>query len=218
MPANSKNHPRAEIGGVDLKEEEIEVIDGGECEILPGPPPPDVETITTEELPQSAVPAPPPEELFMSGYFQKGGRPGPGVKRKYETREQLIEAIDKYFARCYAAVVDPETGKTAYRWVEAPTTPGLARALGFKSRSSLTNYGNRDEFSDIIASAKLVIEDYLAKAVSEQSGNQSGKIFALKNMGWSDMQTVRHEMPNRLQDAKSVEEIAAVIEGDIVLD
>jgi len=32
------------------------------------------------------------------------------------------------------------------------------------------------------------------------------------------MQTVRHEMPNRLQDAKSVEEIAAVIEGDIVLD
>ena len=201
-----------------MRDEEIEIIDGVDCEVLPAPPPPEVEMITTDELPASAVSAPPPGELFLGGYFQKGGRPGPGVKRKYETREQLIEAIDKYFARCYAAVQDPETGKTSYKWVEAPTIPGLARALGFRSRTSLTNYGNRDEFSDIIASAKLVIEDYLAKGVSEMSGNQSGKIFALKNMGWSDMQTVKHEVPNRLQDAKSIEEIAAVIEGDIVLD
>ena len=56
--------------------------------------------------------------------------------------------------------------------------------LGFCDRQSLYDYEKREEFSCIIKSARLAVEnDY---ELSLRSNSCTGAIFALKNMGWRD--------------------------------
>ena len=100
----------------------------------------------------------------------KVGRP-----LKYETPEELESAIDAYF---------DET--------ERPTLSGLALFLGFDSRQTLYNYKERDEFLDIIKRARLIVESkYEERLVYEP--NQTGVIFALKNMEWKDSKSLDHQ-------------------------
>ena len=74
----------------------------------------------------------------------KGGRP-----LKYETVEELDEAINKYFAE--RDMLD-----------EPYTITGLALALDV-DRRTLTNYSNKEEFFSTIKRAKLKVENYLEK-------------------------------------------------------
>lgn len=91
-----------------------------------------------------------------------------GRPLKYETNEELQEAIEEYFAD------NPEK----------PTQSGLALHLGFNSRQSLYNYKERDEFLDTIKKAFVRIDNEHEKRLFEHSN--SGSIFYLKNRGWSD--------------------------------
>ncbi len=90
-----------------------------------------------------------------------------GIKRKYLTPEEMLEAIDVYLAE-----------------EEDYTITGLALALGFESRQSIYDYEKREDFSYIIKRAKLYVENGYEKGLKTQYS--SGSIFALKNMGWSD--------------------------------
>jgi hypothetical protein len=58
--------------------------------------------------------------------------------------------------------------------------------MGFASRQSLYDYGNKEDYSYIIKRAKVVIEmSYEQMLLTKAS---TGAIFALKNMGWVDKQ------------------------------
>jgi len=96
-----------------------------------------------------------------------GGRP-----KKYDTPEDLQEAVDDYFAN-----------------TKKLTICGLALHLGFNSRTSLLNYeGYSDEYKDIIKTAKLRVENYYEEHLI--GNNAAGCIFALKNFKWSDKQEI----------------------------
>ena len=93
----------------------------------------------------------------------------------YETPEELQEAVDDYF-NCNDRV----------------TLSGLALHLGFDSRQTLYNYGERDEFLDIIKKARMTVEaTYEERLIYEP--NQTGVIFSLKNMGWKDSKHLDHQ-------------------------
>lgn len=81
------------------------------------------------------------------------------------------------------------------RWPEPPTITGLCLFLGFESRQSFHDYGDRDEFSYTIKRARLKIECEYEKSL-QTSKNATGPIFALKNLGWADKQVVEQTTKN----------------------
>jgi|GEM_PF-5683866 len=95
----------------------------------------------------------------------KMGRP-----LKYTTPQKLQQAVDKFF----------ETERY-------PTVSGLQNHLEM-SRSSMFDYRNRDDFSNIILKGiGKVSEIYEKKLVYGNGGNTAGIIFALKvGMGWKE--------------------------------
>lgn len=100
-----------------------------------------------------------------------------GRPRRYETPEQMQVAIDEYFAK-----------------EESPTICGLVLALGFNSRQTMDNYmGYGPEFLDIIKRAKLRIENRYETMLVMPNVRAAGPIFALKNMGWKDSQSIAIE-------------------------
>lgn len=64
------------------------------------------------------------------------------------------------------------------------TVSGLAYYLGFVSRQSLYDYKIKEEFAYIIKHSILFIESCYEENL--HTGNCTGSIFALKNMGWKD--------------------------------
>ena len=98
-----------------------------------------------------------------------------GRPPKYETPEQMQEAIDAYF------------DKTSE---EELTVTGLALALGFTTRQALLNYEDKEEFVDAVKSAKLRIEQAYEKSL--RKNGRAGDIFGLKNFGWRDKQEHEH--------------------------
>jgi hypothetical protein len=98
-----------------------------------------------------------------------------GRPPKYETPEELETAIDSYFAKCEADERDI-------------TMSGLAYHLGFNSRNSLYNYEDKEVFNVPIKRALLRIEQAYEERL--YGGQCTGAIFALKNRGWRDTQTI----------------------------
>jgi hypothetical protein len=98
-----------------------------------------------------------------------------GRKPLYETPEAMQEGIVEYF--------DSFEGEKEKR----PTLTGLAFHLGFLDKKSLKDYAGKDDFSPIIKRAMLFVEKGYEELV--QAGKTSN-IFILKNMGWTDEQTV----------------------------
>lgn len=98
-----------------------------------------------------------------------GGRP-----LKFQSVEEMQEAIDKYFA------ITPE---------EEWTVTGLALALD-TYRDVLIRYENKDEFYNTIKRAKEKVHNSYEKDLRKKG--RSGDIFALKNFGWRDQQEVNH--------------------------
>ncbi|MBR4856320.1 MAG: hypothetical protein IKU94_06810 [Bacteroidaceae bacterium] len=184
---------------------EIERVEAEIVDYKPSSPEPTIRVVTEDELPTNAVRAPVPDDLL---------RRGRGPRRKYADPLQMQEAIDQYFAKCVRMTVNERTGETDLFWVDPPTIPGLARSLGLTVKTVL-EYQKLDEFADIISDAKLIIEEYTAKALIANP-KATGLIFILKNMGWQDNRTVTYAPPNRLEAAKTPEQLAELIQQDIV--
>lgn len=98
-----------------------------------------------------------------------------GRPPKYETPQQMQEAIDEYFA-------DTQDEKL--------TLTGLALALGFASRQSIYDYERDETFSYTIKRARLRIENSYEMALRRYG--RGGDVFALKNFGWKDAQELNH--------------------------
>jgi hypothetical protein len=102
-----------------------------------------------------------------------------GKPRIQETPETMKAAIDAYFQSC------DESG-------EPYTVTGLAMALGFCSRVSLYDYEKKPEYSTLIKSARLKIENAYEKYLTTLD-KPTGVIFWLKNHNWVDKQEVKQE-------------------------
>ena len=172
-----------------------------------------VPVVNPEDIPEGSIPAPDPKRL-RQGYFQKGGRGGPGRKRFYQNPAEMEAVCLEYFRTCQLATQKPGMLEIEYVWKVPPTIPGLARALGMTGRA-LLKYQERDEFGDVVEWAKDVIREYYEISVNQQ-GNPVGKIFMMKNLGYTDVHTVAYAPPSRLQEAQTPEEIAKLVDEDIV--
>ena len=111
-----------------------------------------------------------------------GGRPP-----KYTCKEDLQEAIDKYFKSCYAPLEEGQD-PDAYREALRPLTiGGLAVSIGM-CRESLLNYEKKEEFYAIIKEAKDIVHAWAEERLFA-GGQVAGCIFNLKNnYGWVDKQ------------------------------
>lgn len=172
-----------------------------------------VPMVDPEDIPEGSVPAPDPKRL-RQGYFQKGGRGGPGRKRFFQNASEMEAICNDYFSSLLVSTLNVKTAQIEYSWKAPPTIPGLARSLGMTSRS-LLNYQARDQFGEVVEWAKDVIREYYETSVN-QPGNPVGKIFMMKNLGYSDIHTVTYAPPSRLEAAQSPEEIAKLVDEDIV--
>jgi len=118
-----------------------------------------------------------------------GGRP-----LKFQSIKEMQSKIDAYFDSCFEI---NEDGKKMQ--VETFTITGLALSLD-TSRETLMDIENCNgkysiDFSDAILRAKLRCHNYAEKQLYQAKSPQ-GAIFALKNYGWKDIQTVENTGPN----------------------
>ena len=120
----------------------------------------------------------------MSSIFTAGGH----VVNIYPTPDSLQAKVDEYFEWCLAEVEDPKTGFPRVYEKHTPSYAGLARYLGFTTRSQLLNYADdRDErYTDVVKGACLRLEEYLeGKLVYAKA--PAGIMFSLKNnAGWEE--------------------------------
>lgn len=129
----------------------------------------------------------------------KGGRP-PIFKKPRD----LAKKVDKYFVYINGEshiekkrIYNPDTKKREVvevtvwdREPEPATITGLVLYLGFNSRSSLDDYEEMEEYSCIIKRARARVQyEYEKKLSGDQ--RPTGAIFALKNMGWSDNNSLK---------------------------
>lgn len=135
-----------------------------------------------------------------------GGRPP-----LFKSQEELQSTINKYFEEC----PDKKTIVVGESTIDIPvhTICGLALFLGFESRQSFYDYEKNEMFSYIIKRARLRIEQKYEQNLS--FNNPTGSIFALKNMGWVDSQTLDHKNNggsfNNLSDAELIARVNKLI-------
>jgi hypothetical protein len=138
-----------------------------------------------------------------------GGRP-----LKYATPEDMQLAIDDYFSACDNHVITISDRYTKRkRTVSDPmpyTMTGLARTLGFESRSSLVNYKRRDKFMNTIKEARMRVEESVESRLLKSTSPVAGPIFNLKNNfdGWHDKQEIDHTSKGKSIAPKVVSEVA----------
>lgn len=131
----------------------------------------------------------------------------------YDNAEEMKKRIEDYFNNvCADEIIKDEQGRIAVDTkgrpvikFNPPTISGLARYLGFKSRSSFYEYGEKGDFADIIKDAILRTAEYAEKQLT--IGNPTGAIFWLKNHGWKD----KTEVDNKLQADDSFREFVESI-------
>lgn len=122
----------------------------------------------------------------------------------FETPEQLQEAIDDYFNNGVKikTVVIGRKGSEQVLEIPVPTITGLCYHIGFESRQSFYDYQEKLLFTYTVKRARLFIEKEYEEQLS--TGNVTGAIFALKNMGWVDRQEIDQNMTGNVQFINTV--------------
>ncbi len=120
--------------------------------------------------------------------FKEGNPGGPGCPPKFESPEQMQEAINKYFKQCDArtrTIVAKDGGLMEVPHPEPYTVSGLCLTLGV-DRDTLLNYSKESRFFGTVKEAKIKVANDVERRMLETQ-NQSGAIFSLKNnFGWKD--------------------------------
>lgn len=102
-----------------------------------------------------------------------------GRPRKFNSPEEMQEAIDKYFAEC-------EVNQ------KPKTMSGLAKALDV-DRKTIVNYSEKEEYFHTVKRARQEVETQNEEMLIAGKGNATGIIFNLKNnFGWKDESKVEN--------------------------
>ena len=109
-------------------------------------------------------------------YFGNGG----STISIYNTPESMQDKCDEYFETCFRVKRDRD-GDPYIKVIKPPTYTGLARYLGFSSRSQMLNYKNDDaRFDGVVQRAMMVIEEYVEGKLQDSKA-PNGLMFILKN-------------------------------------
>ena len=129
------------------------------------------------------------EKTIWQIYGERGGRPP-----KFKTAKELQKSITEYFEYLEKSEV-------------RPTITGLILFLGFADRSSFYDMQSdkRPGFSYTIKRARLMIENVYEQLL--QQNTPAGSIFALKNLGWDDKQTIDQTITEQKQVFKIGDQI-----------
>jgi len=112
----------------------------------------------------------------------------------YNTPEELEAAIQDYFENGIkerTVIIGKAPNQQAVT-LPVPTITGLVLHLGFESRQSFYDYEAKEGFTYTIKKARTLIEKEYEEML-QTAMSPTGAIFALKNLGWSDKQTIEHE-------------------------
>lgn len=96
-----------------------------------------------------------------------------GRKPKFKTVSELEKCIDEYFDECC------KRGRPY-------TMTGLALALGFLTRKSLTDYEGKPEFVNTITRARARVEQYAEERLFDRDGARGAQFSLRYNFGWKD--------------------------------
>lgn len=108
----------------------------------------------------------------------------------FESAEALQLRIDYYFSLFGKDISqDERKGQGIEIYENRPTITGLCLFLGFESRQSFYDYEKREGFSYTIKKARVKIENVYENMFGTKAGTV-GSIFALKNLGWKDEQSL----------------------------
>lgn len=125
--------------------------------------------LATTEQPEGTIPA----SYYLNNNEKSlkpenyGGRP-----RKFKCAQEVEDYVEKYFTYCA-------------QYDKPLTMSGLAVALGI-DRTTLINYGKKDEYFDTVKKFRNIVEAYAEERLFGKS-QVAGTIFALKNNhGWVD--------------------------------
>ena len=99
-----------------------------------------------------------------------------GHPRIIKSVEEFQQLSDQYFSDCD-------------QYHEPYTVTGLALAVGVASRQGLMDYERRAEYHDAVKRSKMRVEHQYEVRLS--TPQPTGAIFALKNLGWSDLQQIQ---------------------------
>lgn len=126
-----------------------------------------------------------PRKTKKSEEKKKVGRPP-----MFDNPEDMQVLIDNYFKDC-PDLMEMVSNEGIITKVPCPTITGLALYLGFCDRRSFYEYEIKPKFTHTIKSARTRME--IIYEMMLRKGNCTGAIFALKNFGWTDKQTIEHE-------------------------
>ncbi|MFV1850127.1 MAG: terminase small subunit [Thalassospira sp.] len=108
-----------------------------------------------------------------------------GKPRDYDSADVMRPVVEAYFQR----QIDEK---------RPFTMAGLQLALGFASRDTMMHYanGNRgEEIQELMAFAKLAVEEQLSEKLVRDEGQKVGIVFTLKNnFGWKDQSEVANNV------------------------
>lgn len=107
--------------------------------------------------------------MCLNTFTHKGGT---YMNKSFNNRYEMEKLIEEYFE------LTP---------IEEWTLSGLNIALDI-SKQTLFNYQKKNEYKDIIAKAKLLIE--YSYELSLRKRGRAADIFAMKNFGWSDKRSI----------------------------
>lgn len=164
--------------------------------------------VSDEEVAKNSLPAPSVEKIHE--LFTRGA----GQPPCFNSREELIEACESYFASLLAPAYDEKGESRGMKWIGKPTLGGLAIHLCC-DRATIWNYSKSDRYFDIIKSAKDIIHAFNEGMLSEGK-NVVGAINTLVNLrqGWvADEKTIKVEPVMPDNGAKSADEISAFLDG-----
>jgi hypothetical protein len=112
-----------------------------------------------------------------------------GGREPFYTDPNVMQAkVDEYFETGDKKMIYDQFGIP--HEIRVITVTGLALYLGFNTRKSLLDYAGKVEFVNVIKKAVSRVE--LMYESNLQTGQPTGSIFALKNMGWRDKQELDH--------------------------
>ena len=133
----------------------------------------------------------------------RGGRPP-----KWTDPIALQAKIDDYFDQCKGRYLKNADGTYLLNKYgqpvlidnKPPTITGLALHIGFNNRTSLLDYADKPEFTDVITRAKTRVEEYSETRLYDKDGVTGAKFALASNCKrWTDRQTVEVDQPKPIE-------------------
>ena len=113
----------------------------------------------------------------------------PKAARLFNTDPAALEKkIAEYFEqfRPPASALEMKPAPALNEW--RPTITGMVLFCGFVNRQSFYDYEAKPEFAGIIKKGRCLVENVYEQNLTGTT--PTGSIFALKNMGWRDEQSI----------------------------